>query len=148
MLTNMAGVKSELNATGISVAQTTRFHRERLGMSYSQLSRKLSAVGRSIPSIGLARIEAGNRRVDVDDLMALALALEVSPITLLMPTADKAAESVKILDGCAVSAERAWNWLNGSYPIDGGVSVLAFFGNALPPWERTAVETAIALAKR
>ena len=51
----------------------------------AELSRQLAEMGRQIPPLGLRRIESEDRRVDVDDLVALALALGVSPITLLMP---------------------------------------------------------------
>ena len=46
--------------------------RERTNLGYAQLSRKLKEAGRAIPELGLRRIEDGDRRVDVDDLAALA----------------------------------------------------------------------------
>lgn len=55
-------------------------------MVYAELSRKLAEMGREIPPLGLRRIETGERRVDVDDLVALALALDLSPLALLLPT--------------------------------------------------------------
>jgi hypothetical protein len=56
------------------------------------LSRKLEEAGRAIRELGLRRIEDEDGR-DVDDLMALAGALDVSPITLLMPGNGKAKRS-------------------------------------------------------
>lgn len=41
--------------------------------------------GRSIPASGISRLELGQRRVDVDDLSALAAALGVTPVQLLEP---------------------------------------------------------------
>lgn len=142
MLESMVGVKSELGVTAAAVADAVRRHRERVGWGYARLSRELTRLGRDIPSLGLSRIEAGERRVDCDDLTALAVAFGVSPISLLMPTAsngDEDADALVQLTGTdRIPGSRAWSWLNGSYPLEG--SVLSFFNNALPPWERTAVE--------
>lgn len=136
----MAGVKSELGVTALAVANAVRRHRERVGWGYARLSRELTKLGRDIPSLGLSRIEAGERRVDCDDLTALAVAFGVSPISLLMPEAgDEHPDSLVQLTGTEkIPGTRAWSWLNGSYPLNG--SVLAFFNNALPPWERDIVE--------
>jgi transcriptional regulator with XRE-family HTH domain len=51
----------------------------------SELSRQLADMGRKTPPVGLGRIESGERRLDVDVLIALAVALGVSPTTLLTP---------------------------------------------------------------
>lgn len=81
----MAERRNPLGPTGETVRANVIALRERKNLTYAQLSRKLKAAGRAIPELGLRRIEDGNRRVDVDDLMALAEALEVWPIALLMP---------------------------------------------------------------
>lgn len=57
--------------------------REGQKITYVELSERLAALGRHIPVLGLRRIERGERRVDVDDLMALAAAFGVEPIRLL-----------------------------------------------------------------
>lgn len=140
----MAGVKSELGLTALAVSEAVRRHRERVGWGYARLSRELTKLGRDIPSLGLSRIEAGERRVDVDDLTALAAAFGVSPISLLMPDASTieytggSDDLVQLTGTEKITGARAWSWLNGSYPLSG--SVLAFFNHALPPWERDAVE--------
>lgn len=51
-------------------------------LSYAELSRRLSVGGWSLPVLSLARLEKRERRVDVDDLIALAAALEVPPSEL------------------------------------------------------------------
>jgi transcriptional regulator with XRE-family HTH domain len=48
-----------------------------------ELSERLAALGRPILPSGLSKIEQGTRRVDVDDLVALADALETVPSRLL-----------------------------------------------------------------
>ena len=62
------------------------------------LAKKLGDVGRRRGHSAVDQIEKGTRRVDVDDLMALAEALNVSPITLLMPQTTKGGEPVKAGD--------------------------------------------------
>lgn len=112
-----------------------------MGLGFAQLSRELGNAGRDIPPLGLGRIESGERRVDVDELTALAAAFGVSPATLLMPEAEGAEATVQLTGVQNGQAQRIWSWLTGSYPLGG--SVLAFFNVALPPWERDAVEEKI-----
>jgi hypothetical protein len=54
-------------------------------------------LGRPIPPLGLRHLEAGNRRIDVDDLVVLADALDVSPLMLLLPGDVAAAETQAML---------------------------------------------------
>ncbi|WP_284437150.1 hypothetical protein [Streptomyces sp. TUS-ST3] len=49
-----------------------------------ELSARLSKLGRPILPSGITKIEQGTRRVDADDLVALAVALEVTPTRLLL----------------------------------------------------------------
>jgi len=137
----MAGVKSELGLTALVVASNVRRHRERMGLGFAQLSRELVRAGRDIPPLGLGRIESGERRVDVDELTALAAAFGVCPAALLMPEAEGPEEIVQLTGTEKTQAQRIWSWLNGSYPLTG--SVLAFLTVALPLWERDAVEEKI-----
>lgn len=76
--------KIELGPTGRRVAQ--RVHEVRLarGLTFVDLAGRLEDLGWNIPEIGLRRIESEARRVTVDDLFALSVALEVSPLDLLL----------------------------------------------------------------
>jgi len=53
-------------------------------------------------------------RVDVDDLMALAGALDVSP-TLLMPETAKRNDLVEVTGRVPESAEEVWDWLQAMH---------------------------------
>lgn len=57
--------------------------REYRGLTYAEVARRLTATGQPIAVLGLRRIERGDRRVDVDDLFALAAVLGVEPSRLL-----------------------------------------------------------------
>lgn len=65
---------------GLAVARNVSALRKRLGIGYAELSRR---VGGQLADLAIRRIEAGHRRVDVDDLFRLADALEVSVPRLL-----------------------------------------------------------------
>ncbi|WP_018503083.1 helix-turn-helix domain-containing protein [Parafrankia discariae] len=51
-----------------------------------QLSERLTDLGRPILPTGLSKIEHGERGLSVDDLVALAAALDVSPEQLIDPS--------------------------------------------------------------
>lgn len=71
--------------TGKTVAANVRRLREARGLSTYDLSRALAEAGRPIAPSAIAKVERAERRVDVGDLMALAVVLGVSPVTLLLP---------------------------------------------------------------
>ena len=74
----------DLGETGQYVAIAIREYRTKQQMTIAALEQRLTDAGHRIHAVGLRRIEAGARRVDVDDLMAIAAALNVSPLRLLL----------------------------------------------------------------
>lgn len=54
-------------------------------LTTARLSAALKELGQPIQPTGITKLEKGERRVDVDDLVALAVALHVSPAQLLEP---------------------------------------------------------------
>jgi transcriptional regulator with XRE-family HTH domain len=74
---------SDIGATGRRVAENVRRLRLARELSLRDLSAKLAELGRPILPSGLLKIEHGQRRVDVDDLAALAEVLGVLPGRLL-----------------------------------------------------------------
>lgn len=86
-----------------------RFARE---MTQQALSDRLTQLGRPIPTSSIGKIEAGLRTVDVDDLMALALALEVSPLGLLLPRTSSRTDDIEVT-GTHGPAENVWKWATG-----------------------------------
>lgn len=50
-----------------------------------QVSDRLEESGRRLGPTTIYKVEQGTRQIDVDDLLALAVALEVSPVDLLVP---------------------------------------------------------------
>lgn len=74
-----------LGPTGETVRANIRTLRELRGYSQTDLSQRLNAGGYQLSTNAISQIEIGARRVDVDDLMALAAAIEVTPLALLLP---------------------------------------------------------------
>ncbi|WP_137652481.1 helix-turn-helix transcriptional regulator [Bifidobacterium moukalabense] len=100
---------NQVAETGHTVAANIK--RLRGSMQYKQLTERLDNIGRPIAELGLRKIESGERKVDVDDLMAFAIVFGVSPLTLLLPEHASASILTEIT-GCdrKVSSKRAWEW--------------------------------------
>lgn len=134
MVSVMAGKKSDLGPTGITLTHTVRALREARNLSYAELSRRLADRRREIPPLGLRRIESGERRVDVDDLLALAVALEVSPVTLLMPVEVGESDPVQVTGLTEPAAAiGVWEWLRGRLARPGLARIRV---DTWPSWEQ------------
>jgi transcriptional regulator with XRE-family HTH domain len=74
----------ELGDVGEYVAEAVGMLRRRRGWDQPTLARHVTEAGRAMTASVVGKVEAGTRRVDVDDLVALAVALEVKPERLLL----------------------------------------------------------------
>lgn len=83
----MAGSSRDAGPAARLVAANLRRVRQERGLSYAELARKLAAIGHPVADTALLKTEKGDRRASVDDLAALAVALEVTPNRLLLPWA-------------------------------------------------------------
>lgn len=71
-----------LDTTGRHVRDAVKNLRKAAGLTHQQVTDR---TGGAISRTAISDIERGVRKVDVDDLMHLALALDVSPLDLLLP---------------------------------------------------------------
>ncbi|WP_336246804.1 helix-turn-helix transcriptional regulator [Streptomyces cupreus] len=119
------------------MAENLATHRKRLGLDQRELARRVTdEFGRPMTASIISKIEKGDRRVDVDDLVALAAALGVSPVTLMLPDRDSG-EPVLITSERSVPWEQAWRWATGESPLPGSdLSAQAFLG-ANRPYEES-----------
>ncbi|MFJ4924093.1 helix-turn-helix domain-containing protein [Streptomyces sp. NPDC088736] len=120
----MATGRIEMGPTARTVAANLRRVREQRGMTLRELSAELKKIGRNLSADGINKIENGRlpdsgedpgkpvRRADVDDLVALALVLNVSPLTLLLPPTS-GTEPVELAERYRVTSETAWGWAEG-----------------------------------
>lgn len=103
--------KNNLGPTGETVRENVV--RLRGAMQYKELSERLSAIGRPIHPVSLKRIETGERRVDADDLMALAIALETTTNALLLPRFGDGSP-LELTGAADINFWDAWWWAEGS----------------------------------
>lgn len=89
--------------------------REERGVSQRELSERLSKLGHPILASGIGRIEQGARRLDVDDLVALSIALSVSPLQLLLPPERRSDSRISLTDAVDVTTQVAWAWMLGDW---------------------------------
>lgn len=104
----------DIGKTGATVAENVK--RLRGGhTSLRELETKLEGLGVKISASGLQKIEAGTRRVDADEIVALAIALGVNPNSLLMPDDSSQNEVAEKITAAPenLSGEDAWAWANG-----------------------------------
>ena len=140
MMATMVGREPDTGNTAWAVARNLTRIREGQNLTYTQLSERLKEqCNWSINAVGIRRIEELNRRVTVDDLAALALALGVSPVTLLMP--DTVSEDQQVyITGVEkrVQASALWDWLRAEEPLtsERGKTWLEFNAASWPEWDK------------
>ena len=112
----MATRPVEIGPTGRQTAGNIERLRIAAKLSQRELAQRLTDLGRPTPSTALSKIERAERRVDADDLAAFAVALGVSPATLLLPPiADDT--PVQVTAAGTVAARQAWDWADGQAPL-------------------------------
>ena len=79
----MTLTKNHIGSSGKTVVGNIRALRGMQSLNYTQLSSRIADEGRLISAVGVRRIEALERRIDVDDLTAIAAALNTTPTALL-----------------------------------------------------------------
>ena len=131
--------------------------RQRRRMSQQGLADRMAQLGRSVRNTAIAKIESGQRRVDVDDLVALAAALNVSPARLLLPDEGDPLARVQLTPEVEVGMEAAWQWVTGSHSLESAEADLADpavqraeleFGAERPLWLRTMQDNPLYQAAR
>ncbi len=90
-------------------------------LSQQDLALRLAEVGRPMPPSTLSKIEGKSRVVDVDDLIALALALRVNPSALLLPPRADDTE-IALTPTRTAPAWAAWQWADGANPLPTGTA--------------------------
>ncbi len=110
-------------------------------MTQADLAKSLAANGHPIPVSSIGRIETGDRRVEVDDLMALSLALGITPVALLLPGARSPRDHVELTGWGEVEAGFAWGYVLGTRDLvdvvtvdDDGQPTAPMAARAYPLW--------------
>jgi hypothetical protein len=112
----MATRRLELGPVGRRLARNLAALRMARQSNQPQLARLVAQLGRPMTGPVLSKTEQLDRRVDVDDLVALAVALGATPNRLLLgPRRDDS--QIELTPNLAVSADRAWLWAGGEEPL-------------------------------
>lgn len=104
------------------VAHNVRQLREARRFTVRSLSARLGELGHPILPSGITKIEDGKRRVDVGDLVALAVALGVNPNRLLLPASSSG--EVALTPAVEVGVGPAWAWARGKAPLLNAAAVV------------------------
>lgn len=129
--------------TSKRVAENIAHWRKVRGLQQRDLSQRMAEVGRPMLPTVISKIERGDRRVDIDDLVALSLALRVGLLRLLLP-ATSPDEPVELTDSVALSARDAWECLEGDKPhskadVDQYGDLLRYRLDSRPAWDRDPI---------
>ncbi|WP_262015647.1 helix-turn-helix domain-containing protein [Micromonospora sp. Mcm103] len=81
----MAEKRVTLGPLAANVAASIRRIRTQRRMTYTEMVKRLTDIGHPLPILALRRIERGERRVDVDELVAIARVLDAEPWNLTEP---------------------------------------------------------------
>ncbi|MGW2261441.1 helix-turn-helix domain-containing protein [Streptomyces sp. NPDC001780] len=95
----MVARPSEIGAAGAHAGRAVARLREGRGWDQREMTARLAATGRPLSQPVLSRIEAGTRRLDVDDLVALAEVLRVAVSALLPPETRHPGAEVVVFPG-------------------------------------------------
>ncbi|GAU66691.1 hypothetical protein SSP35_03_03390 [Streptomyces sp. NBRC 110611] len=132
--------KNPLGPSGDQVRRNITRLREAKGWDKKELAWRVTDLGRPMPELAIGRIEAGSRRVDVDDLVALAVVLGVNVSALLLPPTDHDREQCGVTGAGEVGQDVAWDWADGQRPLaygsDPGATHLQFLMHARPTGRR------------
>lgn len=104
---------SEIGPTGETVAFNLRRIRTGAGRDLRTLSSALKSRGIALSASALSKIENLQRRVDVDELVAIALELGVNPNALLFPPAATEFWYVNVTGSAEIPADKLWDWARG-----------------------------------
>ncbi|WP_460769976.1 hypothetical protein [Nocardiopsis nanhaiensis] len=121
----MATRKAKIHGpTTKTVAANIRRLRERVGWSVPTLATRTKELGYPVPPEAIHKIEAaaedrpGARRINVDELTVLAVALSTTPNALMLPTTVHGNADVTGVG--ELSAREAWKWARGEEPLPMG----------------------------
>ena len=89
--------------------------RKRRGWSQGRLVDELRALGGDLDQSQLSRIESGDRRVSLDEALAIATALGVSPVHLFVPPT--AGDAVMLTPEMRYPSRAVRQWVRGQVPL-------------------------------
>jgi transcriptional regulator with XRE-family HTH domain len=110
-------------------AQRIKELRNRHNWSQQQLADRITELGSPIDRAAIAKLEAGpkQRRLQLDEMFVFAFALDVAPISLVLPTED---EDIHVAGRTEAATATVRSWFVGEQPLggpDGGQDSRTYF---------------------
>lgn len=97
------------------LGENVRRLRKERGLSLSDVSSRMTALGVPLSLNGVSKVELGNRDLGLDELVALGAALGAAPLVLIFPLGkDRLTE---IFPGTNVDTWAAAKWFTGEQPL-------------------------------
>jgi transcriptional regulator with XRE-family HTH domain len=87
------------------------------GLSLRQLADRLGALGHPVQTSAVHAIVQGRRKVSPDELVALALALDVNTNALQLPRHVGRDDIVELTPKASQRANVTWDWADGRFPL-------------------------------
>jgi transcriptional regulator with XRE-family HTH domain len=106
--------------------------RRRHGWTQQQLADRLNQLGAHIDRAAVAKVELEKRRLTLDEAFHYALALDVAPVHLLVPTDGD--EPVRLATNLECTPRDARRWIRGEYAMP-PYQDARFYHSAVPPEE-------------
>jgi transcriptional regulator with XRE-family HTH domain len=116
----MANRPIEIGPAGERAAANLAEIRKARHMEQAEVADRMNELGRPMSAPVVSKTEKLDRRIDVDDLVAFAVALGVTPNRLLLPGNVRDDELIELLPEVRVSAMDAWKWATGDEPLPKG----------------------------
>ncbi len=85
-------------------------------MSQRALVARLAEIGQKMNQAAIARIERGERKISLDEAIAIAAALDVAPVHMFLPI--EGDERVSLARALEVDQVKARRWARGNIPLD------------------------------
>lgn len=97
--------------------------RQTHGLSLRSMSARLDEAGFGLHHTAVGKIERGERRVDLDELLAMSYVLDAAPVHLFVgadePFSREADQAAEVVAGVAPSLTALRMWIRGDLPLAG-----------------------------
>lgn len=100
------------------VGDNLRRLRKERGLSLADVSARVASLGVPLSLNLLSKVELGNRSLELDELLAVARAVDAPPLLLIFPVGH--APSVEVFPGARVRTWDAARWFTGEAPLPVG----------------------------
>ncbi len=94
----------------VQIGAEVRRRRERAGLKFNSLSERTRELGWPVHRVALPKIESGERDISIRELVGIAAALDVSPLTLVFPNV---LDDVEVLPGVIIAGIDVFAWWTG-----------------------------------